>query len=112
MDRRTPRGAGILHPRRRLEAQPRRCLQRERGREILFGEAGVEMADEDAVDIFGLDPGIGERRVDDLQHQGLDVLALMLAEGRMGPADDAACHDMSPSEARPELKSRRSGWER
>jgi hypothetical protein len=55
------------------------------------------MADEDAVDILGLDPGIGERRADDLQHQRLDIFALVLAEGRVGPADDAACHDMSPS---------------
>ena len=38
-------------------------------------------------------PGIGDRAPRDPHDQRLDVLALVLAEGRMAPADDACGHD-------------------
>src|SRR5262249_50820102 len=58
-------------------------------------EAGVEMADEDLVDIRGRDAGIGQRRCRRAHDQRFDVLALEPAERRMAPADDAGGHDGS-----------------
>ena len=48
-------GAGVLEPRRRLEAQRRDRLQDHRAREVLLGEAVVEQADEAGVDLLGRD---------------------------------------------------------
>ena len=85
--------AGVLHPQRALEAQIRRGLQHQRGGEILRREARVEVAEHDLVDVLGLDAGVGQRAVGDPHDQALHRLAVEPAEGRMGPAHDAARHD-------------------
>ena len=88
-------GAGILDPRRALEAQIGRSLQHQRGGEILRREAGVEVAEQDLVDVAGRDAGIGERFGRHLDDQAFDGFAVKLAERRMRPADDAGGHDRS-----------------
>ena len=57
-DRRRAGRAGILDARRRLEAQAVVGLQHQARGEILGGEAGVEMAEHDLVDIVGADAGM------------------------------------------------------
>ena len=88
-------GAGILHPRRALEAQIGRSLQHQRGGEILRREAGIEMAEHDLVDVLGRDAGVGQRLARDPHNQAFDSLTGELAERRMGPSDDAGGHDRS-----------------
>ena len=96
MHRRRTGGAGVLDPRRRLEAQLRIGLQHQRGREILRREAGVEMAEHDLVDVCGGNAGIGQRIGRDLDHEALDGFGVELAEWRVRPSDDAGCHGRSP----------------
>ena len=85
--------AGILDPRRRLEAQPVVGLQHQACGEILRREAGIEMAEHDLVDLVRADAGMLERVVGDLDDQRFQRLAFELAEARMRPSDDACGHD-------------------
>jgi hypothetical protein len=85
-------GTGVLDPARALEAQVGRSLEHQRGSEILRREPGVEMPEQDLVDIGSGNPGIGERLLGDAHDQALDRLALEPAEGRMSPANDASRH--------------------
>ena len=96
MHRGRSRGAGVLHPRRRLEAQLRIGLQHQRGGKILRREAGVEMPEHDLVDVGGRDAGIGQRFVRHPDHEALDRLGVEFPERRMRPSDDAGCHGGSP----------------
>ena len=96
MHRRRSGGAGVLDPRRRLEAQLRIGLQHQRGGKILRREAGVEMPEHDLVDIGGGNAGVRQRFVGDADHEALDGLGIELAERRMRPSDDAGCHGRSP----------------
>ena len=86
------RRAGILDPRRALEAQIGRGLQHQRRGEILRGEAGVEMAEHDLIDVLGSNAGVGKRAVGDPRHQALDRFTFELAERRVRPANDACRH--------------------
>ena len=92
-DRRRAGRAGVLDPRRRLEAQPVVGLQHQARGEILRREAGIEMAEHDLVDLVRPDAGMVERLVRDLDDQRFQRLAFELAEARMRPADDACGHD-------------------
>ena len=85
-------GAGVLDPRRGLEAQVGRGLQHQRSGKILRREAGIEVAEHDLVDVARRNAGIGQRVVGHAHDQALDGLAGKLAEGRVGPADDAGGH--------------------
>src|SRR5439155_3264178 len=93
MHRRRASGAGVLDPRRWLEAQLRIGLQHQRRREILRREAGVEMPEHDLVDIGSRNAGVGERLVGNLDNEALDGFGIELSEWRMRPSDDAGCHD-------------------
>ena len=88
-------GAGVLDPRRALEAQIGRGLQHQRSGKILRREAGIEMAEHDLVDVACRNCGIRERVVRHAHDQALDGFAGKLAEGRVGPADDTGGHDRS-----------------
>src|SRR6516165_6029401 len=92
MDRRRAGGAGILDPRRRLEAKAGVGLKSQGGREFLAHEAAVHRTKIDRVDIGGGDAGIGQGRVRHLDDQRLDVPALVLAEFAVRPTDDASAH--------------------
>src|SRR3546814_5171996 len=96
MHRGASRGAGILHPRRPLEAQGRIFLQNQRRGEILSRKAAIEMAEENLVDVGGADTRIRQRALRHAPDQRLDILVLMAAEERMAPADDASRHGCSP----------------
>ena len=76
-------GAGVLDPRRRLEAQGGIGLQHQRAGEVLGHEAAVEMAEPDLVDVGRGDAGIGDGGGRGLDDQGLDGATLVLAEGEM-----------------------------
>ena len=59
-------------------------------------EAGVEMPEDDLVDLLGADARMVERLAADLDDEALERLAVELAEGRMRPADDACRHRCLP----------------
>jgi hypothetical protein len=61
VDRGRAGGAGILHPGRPLEAQVRRGLQDQRSGKVLGREPGIEMPQQDFIDLTGGDAGIGQR---------------------------------------------------
>jgi hypothetical protein len=84
--------AGVLDARRRLEAELVVRLEHDRGREILRREAGVEMAEQDLVDLLGADAGMVERLIRDPDDQAFDGLVVELAEFAVSPADDAGGH--------------------
>ncbi len=84
--------AGILHPRRALEAQIGRRLQYQRRGKILRRKAGVEVAEHDFVHIARLDAGVRQRFARHLDDQAFDGLAAELAERRMCPTHDAGGH--------------------
>ena len=92
MDRRRAGGAGILDPRRRLEAQRGIGLEHQRRREFLAHKAAVHRAEIDRVDIGRRDPGIGQRALRHLDDQRFDVPAVVLAEFAVRPTDDAPAH--------------------
>jgi len=69
MDRRRPRGAGILSAHRRGEAQLRKGLKDQRRGEAVGDEARVEMPQKHRVDIAGRDAGLGYRFPRDLDDQ-------------------------------------------
>ena len=94
------RGAGVFHPRRRLEAKRRIGLQDERSREILRRKAGIEMPEHNLVDIARGDAGVRQRFVRDLDDKTLDGLGVEFPEGRVRPPDNAGCHDCSPKNPR------------
>src|SRR5262249_44459401 len=98
VDRRRARGAGVLDPRRRLEAEPGVGLEDQRGRKLLAHETRIHGADEDLVDLRGLEPRVMDRLARDLRDQRLDILVLVLAELAVGPADDAGGHGASRSQ--------------
>ncbi len=50
------------------------------------------MAEQDLVDVPGLDPGMLQRLGRDAHDQALDRFRIVLAEGRVGPADDGGGH--------------------
>src|SRR5262249_52882207 len=85
-------GAGVLDAGRALEAQGGFALHDERGREFLALEAGVDLPDEDLVDVGGGDAGVAQGRADPPADQRLRIGALVLAEGCVAPADDAGGH--------------------
>jgi hypothetical protein len=85
-------GAGVLDPRRALEAQIRGGLQHQRGGEILRGEAGIEMAEHDLIDVAGRHAGIAERLGRNAHYQALDRLPLEPAERSVRPSNDASRH--------------------
>ena len=86
---------GILDARRRFEAQIGRGLKHQRSGKILRREAGIEVAEHDLVDVACHNAGIHQRLIGHAHDQALDGLAGKLAEGRVGPADDASSHDRS-----------------
>jgi hypothetical protein len=86
------RGAGILHAGRPLEAQIRRRLQNQRGREVLCGKAGIEVAQHDLVDVGGRDACVCKSIGRYPHNQAFDGLSGEFSKGRMGPADDACGH--------------------
>ena len=88
-------GAGVLHPRRALEAQIGRGLQHQRSGEILRREAGIEMAEHDLVDVLGGDAGICERFARHFDDEAFDGLVGELAEWRVRPSHDAGSHVFS-----------------
>jgi hypothetical protein len=92
MDRGRSGGAGVLHPRRALEAQSRFALHHERGRELLALEAGIDLADEHLVDVRRGNAGVRQRRADHLSDQRLHIDAILPPERRVAPADDACGH--------------------
>ena len=85
MHRRRAGGAGVLHPRRALEAQVGRGLQHQRGGEILRREAGVEMAEHDLVHVGGRDAGVGQRVGRDPHDQALDASRRRACRTAYGP---------------------------
>ena len=85
-------GAGVLHPRRALEAQIGRGLQDQRGGKILGGKPGVEMPEHDLVDVFCGDSGVGQRLAGNLHDQAFDRFTGKFAEGSVGPTDDTGRH--------------------
>ena len=87
-----PGGAGILDARGALEAQVRRGLEHQRSGKILRREAGIEVAEHDFVDVARRNAGVGQRVGGHAHDQALDGLAGKLAEGGVGPADDAGGH--------------------
>ena len=93
MDRRRTGRAGILDPRRALEAQIGRGLQNQRGGKILLREACVEVPEDDLVHIGGRDAGIRNRIRSNPYDQALDRLGIEPPERRMRPSHDAAGHD-------------------
>ena len=93
MQRRGSCGAGVLDSRRRLEAKGIVGLQDQGGREALGREALVVGAQHQFVDVPDLEPCVGDGCGRDLEDQGLDVLAFVLAKGGVAPTDDAGCHD-------------------
>ena len=88
-------GAGILDAGGALEAQIGRGLQHQRSGKILRREAGIEVTEHDLVDIARGNARIRERFIGHTHDQALDGLAGKLAEGGVGPADDAGGHDRS-----------------
>jgi hypothetical protein len=96
LDRLVDRGragrAGVLDADRGLEAEALVRLQHQRGGEVLWAKAGVEMAEHDLVDVARLDAGVLQRLVGNADDQALHGLVIELPEGRMGPADDAGGH--------------------
>ena len=96
MDRGRTGGAGVLDPRRRLEAKAGIGLEHQRGREFLANKAAIHRAEIDRVDVGRADTGISERRLGHLDDQRLDVAAFMLAEFAVRPADDAPAHLRPP----------------
>ncbi len=86
------RRAGILDAGRRLEAELVIGLEDQGGGEILSGEAAVEMAEDHLVDVLRPKARVIQRLVGDADDQALDGLGVELAEGSMGPADDAGSH--------------------
>ncbi len=98
IDRGRAGGAGILDPRRALEAQRRIELQHQRGGKFLAREAAIEGAEINLVDVGGRDAGILQRVARDADDERFDILALELAEFRMGPSDDAGGHARPPSQ--------------
>jgi hypothetical protein len=101
MHRRGARRAGVLDAGRRLEPEPIVGLQHDRSREVLRAEAGVEMAEQDLVDVLGRDPGVGQRLIGDPDDKALHGLCIELAERRVGPTDDAGGHGGVLSRCRP-----------
>ena len=88
-------GTGVFHARGALEAQIGRGLENERGGEILRGEAGVEVAQHDFVDVPGVDAGVGERLRRYLHDQAFHSFIGQFAERRMRPSHNAGSHDCS-----------------
>ena len=82
-------GAGVFEPRRRRVAQLRDRHPNERAAEVLRHEAGVEVADEDAVDVGGRQAGAGagDRGQRGAADELLQVQGVELAEGRVAPAE-------------------------
>ena len=88
-------GAGrarVLDPCRALEAQIGCGLQHERCGKILRREAGVEVPEDDLVDVLCRDTGVEQRLVCHAYHKALDRFAGELPEGRMCPSHDASRH--------------------
>ena len=54
---------------------------------------GVEVAEQDLVDVLGRDPGVGQRLVRDPDDQAFQGLVVELSEGRMRPTHDAGGHE-------------------
>ena len=109
MDRRRAGGAGVLDPRRRLEAKAGIGLEHERGRKLLADKPAVHRAEIDRVDIGRRDPGIGQGGLRDLDDQLLDVFAFVLAEFAVRPADDAPAHDRALLKCQPHTATGRNG---
>src|SRR5262249_37511380 len=99
MNGRGARGAGILDPGRAFKAQIGRGLQHQRGGKVLRGEAGVEMAEHDLVDVLGGNCGIGKGIARDSHDKALDGFAGELAKRTMCPSYDAGGHYLSIAES-------------
>jgi hypothetical protein len=63
--------------------------------EILRGEAGVEVAQHDLVDVPGVDAGVGKRLRRHLHNQAFHSFIGQFAERRMRPSHNAGSHDCS-----------------
>ena len=85
-------GAGILHPGRALEAQVRCRLQHQGGGKILGREPGIEMAEQDIVDVSGRYSRIGQCIGCHPYDQALNRVAVAAAERRMRPSNNAGGH--------------------
>src|SRR5215469_6790853 len=88
-------GAGIFHTGCALKAQIGRGLQHQRGGEILRREAGIEVAEDDFIDVFGGNRGIGERIAGNAHDKALNGFTAEFAEWAMRPAYDARGHGVS-----------------
>src|SRR5665213_2146721 len=85
-------GAGVFHPGRALEAQIGRGLQHQRGGEILWRKAGVEMPEHDLVDVLGGNARVGQRLAGNTHDQAFNALTIKLTERGVSPADDCRGH--------------------
>jgi hypothetical protein len=81
-------GAGVFKPHGRRVAQFGNGQRRQRAGEVLAHEAAVEVADEDAVDVRRLQARAGDGGQSRVTDQLLQVDLVVLAEGRVAPADD------------------------
>ena len=89
VNRRGSGRTGVLIAGDRLEAQLRHRLQNEGAGEALIREAFAEDAHEAGIDLGRANAGILDRGAPDTGQQAFQVRLLGLAEGRVGPADDA-----------------------
>ena len=64
------------------------CHRRQGCREVLADEAGIEVADKDAVDVLGLEAGAVECGLDRVPDHLLQVQLVEFPEGRVAPSDD------------------------
>jgi hypothetical protein len=75
-----------------IDVKPWRGLQHQRSGKILRRKAGIEVAEHDLVDVFGLNAGVGQRFAGHFHDQAFHGFAGKLAEGGMRPTHDAGCH--------------------
>ena len=87
---------GVLDPGGWLETEQVVCLQDQACGEVLFAEAGVEMTQDDLVDVLRLQPGMSNGIGGHADNQALDRFAFQFAESRVSPTGDASCHWNSP----------------
>src|SRR5262249_36048713 len=95
------RRARVLDPCCPFETKIWRGLQHQGGGKILRGEAGVEMTEEDFIDISRSYASIGERLTRDLDDQAFDGLGIEPPKWRMRPSDDATGHRYLPDASLP-----------
>src|ERR1700730_8035056 len=92
MHRGGPGRACVLDTGRGLETQIRRGLEHQGGGKILRRKTGVEVTEQDFIDICRRNAGVIERGVRGADYQAFHRFVIKPAEGRMSPADDTRRH--------------------